>query len=199
MATLVLATRNAGKIEEMQRLMSIHAPAIKVVSVAEFSVADVEETGSTFEANALLKAEQICRETKLPALADDSGLCVDALGGNPGILSARWSGVHGNDIANIAKLLNQLSQVTDEKRSAYFVSVIAIATPDGRHMTVRGEIKGNITRAPRGHGGFGYDPVFQPSGYEITFGEMDPALKDEISHRGQALREIAPKISPFLG
>ena len=199
MATLVLATRNAGKIAEMQRLMSIHAPAIKVVSVAEFSVADVEETGSTFEANALLKAEQICRETKLPALADDSGLCVDALGGNPGILSARWSGVHGNDIANIAKLLDQLSQVTDEKRSAYFVSVIAIATPDGRHMTVRGEIKGNITRAPRGHGGFGYDPVFQPSGYEITFGEMDPALKDEISHRGQALREIAPKISIFLG
>ena len=105
MATLVLATRNAGKIAEMQRLMSIHAPAIKVVSVAEFNVADVEETGSTFEANALLKAEQICRETKLPALADDSGLCVDALGGNPGILSARWSGVHGNDIANIAKLL----------------------------------------------------------------------------------------------
>ena len=199
MATLVLATRNAGKIAEMQRLMSIHAPAIKVVSVAEFNVADVEETGSTFEANALLKAEQICRETKLPALADDSGLCVDALGGNPGILSARWSGVHGNDIANIAKLLDQLSQVTDEKRSAYFVSVIAIATPDGRNMTVRGEIKGNITRAPRGHGGFGYDPVFQPSGYEITFGEMDPALKDEISHRGQALREIAPKISIFLG
>jgi XTP/dITP diphosphohydrolase len=199
MATLVLATRNAGKIAEMQRLMSIHAPAIKVVSVAEFNVADVEETGSTFEANALLKAEQICRETKLPALADDSGLCVDALGGNPGILSARWSGVHGNDIANIAKLLDQLSQVTDEKRSAYFVSVIAIATPDGRNMTVRGEIKGNITRAPRGHGGFGYDPVFQPSGYEITFGEMDPALKDEISHRGQALREIAPKISLFLG
>ena len=146
MATLVLATRNAGKIAEMQRLMSIHAPAIKVVSVAEFNVADVEETGSTFEANALLKAEQICRETKLPALADDSGLCVDALGGNPGILSARWSGVHGNDIANIAKLLDQLSQVTDEKRSAYFVSVIAIATPDGRNMAVRGEIKGNITR-----------------------------------------------------
>lgn len=199
MATLVLATRNAGKIAEMQRLMSIHAPAIKVVSVAEFNVADVEETGSTFEANALLKAEQICRETNLPALADDSGLCVDALGGNPGILSARWSGVHGNDIANIAKLLDQLSQVKDEKRSAYFVSVIAIATPDGRNMTVRGEIKGNITRAPRGHGGFGYDPVFQPSGYEITFGEMDPALKDEISHRSQALREIAPKISLFLG
>jgi XTP/dITP diphosphohydrolase len=169
---------------------------IEIISVAEFNVDDVEETGTSFEENALLKAETIARATGLPALADDSGLCVDALDGAPGIYSARWSGTHGDDGANIEKLLTQLEAVED--RAARFVCVIALAAPDGRHLLIRGELEGNIRRHRAGSNGFGYDPIFEPIGMDITLAEVSPEKKDEISHRGKALRAIAPEIAPFL-
>ena len=199
MTDLVLATRNKGKIEEVQRLISEHAPHIRLRSVAEFAVDDVEETGATFEENALLKASTIARLTGLPALADDSGIAIDALGGAPGVYSARWSGVHGDDGANIAKVLEELADLPESERGAQFVCVIALATPDGRHLTVRGEVEGRVRTAPVGENGFGYDPIFQPAGFQITTAQMDPKTKDSISHRGKALREIAPKIAPFIG
>jgi XTP/dITP diphosphohydrolase len=196
---LVLATRNAGKILEVERLLSAHAPQIKLRSVAEFNLDDVEETGDTFEANALLKAETIARQTGLPALADDSGIAIDALGGSPGVYSARWAGVHGDDEANLAKVLQELENTADADRGAQFVCVIALALPDGRSMTVRAEVEGQVRRIPVGNQGFGYDPIFQPVGFSITTAEMSPEEKDAISHRGKALREIAPKIAPFIG
>lgn len=198
-ATLVLATRNKGKIAEMQRLLDEHAGAIHVVSSSEFNVDDVEETGDTFEANAILKALTISRATGLPALADDSGLCIDALNGAPGIYSARWAGEHGNDQANIDRVLQQLSDVKDGDRGAQFVCVIAMARPDGATEVVRGELRGKILTAQKGVHGFGYDPIFQPQGFDQTLAEMAPEKKDDISHRGQALREIAPRIAPFIG
>ena len=198
MSELVLATRNAGKIAEVQRLVSAHAPHITLRSVADFNLDDVEETGSTFEENALLKAETIARQTGLPSLADDSGIAIDALGGAPGVYSARWSGTHGDDAANIEKVLRELKEVPDHKRGAQFVCVIALALPDGRSMTVRGEVAGVVRHEPVGEYGFGYDPIFQPLGFTVTTAQMDPEKKDSISHRGKALREIAPKIGPFI-
>ena len=198
MSELVLATRNAGKIAEVQRLVSAHAPNITLRSVADFNLDDVEETGSTFEENALLKAETIARQTGLPSLADDSGIAIDALGGAPGVYSARWSGTHGDDAANIEKVLRELKEVPDHKRGAQFVCVIALALPDGRSMTVRGEVAGVVRHEPVGEYGFGYDPIFQPLGFSVTTAQMDPETKDSISHRGKALREIAPKIGPFF-
>jgi len=199
MSTLVLATRNRGKIAEMQRLLDSFSLSIAVRSSSEFEVDDVEETGNTFEENALLKATTIARATGLPAIADDSGLCIDALGGAPGIYSARWAGTHGDDLANIRKVLEQLSSVPPSERSARFICVIALALPDGRSEVVRGELPGEIRRESAGSNGFGYDPIFQPTGFLQTLAEMTPEAKDEISHRARALREIAPKIAPFIG
>ena len=199
MTDLVLATRNKGKIVEIQRLLLDYAPHINLRSVADFNLDDVEETGTTFEENALLKASTIASQTGLPALADDSGIAIDALGGAPGVFSARWSGVHGDDAANIRKVLQELEDVCDSERGAQFVCVIALAHPDGRHLMVRGEVAGEVRRSPIGEFGFGYDPIFQPSGFDITTAQMDPETKDSISHRGKALREIAPKIAAFIG
>lgn len=200
MTTLVIATRNKGKIAELARILSFDNSdfePVEVKSVAEFNIADVEETGSTFEENALLKALTVARATGLPALADDSGLTVDSLGGAPGIYSARYSGVHGDDAANIDKLLNELSSNSIE-RTARFVAVIAVAKPDGSHIMARGELLGRIAESRRGENGFGYDPVFVPLGSERTLGEFLPQEKDEISHRARALAQIAPKIPSFL-
>ena len=187
MMKLVLATRNQGKVKEMRRLMANHRD-IEIISVAEFNVDDVEETGTSFEENALLKAETIARATGLPALADDSGLCVDALDGAPGIYSARWSGTHGDDGANIEKLLTQLEAV--EERAARFVCVIALAAPDGRHLLIRGELEGNIRRHRAGSNGFGYDPLFIPKGWTKTLAEMTDLEKNAISHRSRALQSL---------
>ena len=195
MPKLVLATRNQGKVKEMRRLMQAH-PEIEIISVADFDIGDVEESGATFEENALLKAETIARATGLAAMADDSGLCVDALDGAPGIYSARWSGVHGDDAANIEKLLAQMEKIDD--RSAQFVCVIALCSPDGRHLLIRGELEGSVRRSRAGNNGFGYDPIFEPNGMNVTLAEVSPEKKDEISHRGKALRAIAPEIAPFL-
>lgn len=196
MTTLVIATRNKGKIAEINRILNLDG-SIEVKSVAEFDVADVEETGSSFEENALLKALTVARATGLPALSDDSGLSVDALGGAPGIFSARYSGVHGDDLANNEKLLKELADGALE-RAARFVAVIAIAKPDGSNLMARGELPGSIAQSPRGENGFGYDPIFLPSGSTRTLGEYLPQEKDAISHRARALAEIAPRVAEFL-
>lgn len=195
---LVLATRNRGKVKEVERVLQQHAAHITLKSVADFDIDDVEETGTSFEENALLKAATIAETTGLPALADDSGIAIDALNGAPGIFSARWAGKHGDDAANMAKVLQQLENTADPQRGAAFVCVIALAQPNGKSITVRGELRGFVRREPIGEFGFGYDPIFQPEGFDITTAQMSPEQKDAISHRGIALREIAPKIQPFL-
>ena len=198
---LVLATRNQGKIVELRRILdAISNGTIELVSVDQYpDIADVEETGSTFEENALLKAVAICKATGLPALADDSGLCVDALGGAPGIFSARYAGKHGDDIANMNKVLVELKSVEDSKRSAHFTCVTALVMPDGRKVTKAGEFHGFIAHAPVGEHGFGYDPIFIPQGSSITSAQMSPHEKDLLSHRGISLRAIAPHVIELLG
>ena len=199
MTRLVLSSRNKGKLVELQRMLATIAPHIKPVSVSDFpEIEDVEETGATFEENALLKAETIAMKTGLAAIADDSGLCIDALNGAPGVLSARWSGEHGNDRANLEKVLKEMEDVQPDRRQGKFVSVVALALPDGRTEICRGEIQGVIRYSPVGNGGFGYDPIFQPDGYDVTMAELSADEKDRISHRGRAMREIAPVIAELL-
>jgi len=198
---LVLATRNQGKIVELRRILdAISNGTIELVSVDLYpDIPDVEETGSTFEENALLKAVAICNATGLPAIADDSGLCVDALGGAPGIFSARYAGTHGDDIANLNKVLVELKGIEDAKRSAHFTCVTALVMPDGRKVTKVGEFHGFIAHAPVGEDGFGYDPIFIPQGSNITSAQMSPHEKDLVSHRGISLRAIAPQVIELLG
>ncbi len=194
--TLVLATRNKGKVLEVERMLKIHAPEISLISMAYLDIGDIDETGNSFEENALLKARTVTQISGLAALADDSGLAIDSLNGEPGIYSARYSGVHGDDAANNAKVLKLMAGIT--KRSASFIAVLALTRPDGQSIISRGELLGQIIDSPRGDQGFGYDPIFQPTGFDITTAQMSPELKDSISHRGKALAQIAPKISPFL-
>lgn len=199
MTQLVMASRNQGKLVELQRILATIAPSIDLVSVSQFpDIGDVAETGSTFEENALLKAETIAMKTGLPAIADDSGLCIDALEGKPGVFSARYAGTHGDDQANREKVLREMVDVYEENRGAQFVSVVALALPDGRNEMCRGEIRGDICYAPRGDGGFGYDPIFVPEGLSQTMAELSAEKKDEISHRGRALRAMAPIIAELL-
>jgi len=195
--TLVIATRNKGKIAEIARILTFDS-SIQVRSVADFDIEDIEETGSTFEENALLKALTVARATGFAALADDSGLEVDALGGAPGIYSARYCGTHGDDLANNEKLLKELAGKDSSLRAARFVAVIAVAKPGGSTITSRGELAGEIALSSQGANGFGYDPVFIPRGSTKTLGEFEPGRKDEISHRAKALAEIAPRIPTFL-
>jgi XTP/dITP diphosphohydrolase len=200
--TIALATQNKGKITEFERLLAEYASDIQVLGLADFpDLPDVEESGSTFAENSLLKARAVSAFTGLPALADDSGLCIDVLGGAPGIYSARYSGVHGDDKANIAKVLSELEG--RDIRSAHFICVVAMTFPpaDAQHSTEiieEGKLFGSIVNQPRGTSGFGYDPIFLPAGYEITLGEFGAGEKDRISHRGKALRAIAPQISALL-
>ena len=200
MRKLVLATRNPGKIREFARLLSEFASDIEVLGLEEFpNMPDVEETGDSFEENSLLKASAVAEFTKLPSLADDSGLCVNALNGDPGIFSARFAGEHGNDQANNEKLLQELKDKSD--RSAQFICVVTLVVPteSGSKVIVEsGNIEGIIVDDIRGDSGFGYDPLFQPIGSNLTFGEFPHEEKDKISHRGQALRKIAPRISEAL-
>ncbi len=198
---LVLATRNQGKIIELRRILdAISNGAIELVSVEQYpEIPDVEETGSTFEENALLKAVAISKATGLPAIADDSGLCVDALGGAPGIFSARYAGKHGDDNANLNKVLVELQGVEDTNRSAHFTCVTALVMPDGRKVTKMGEFHGFIAHAPVGDFGFGYDPIFIPQGSSITSAQMSAQEKDLVSHRGISLRAIAPHVIELLG
>lgn len=197
---LVLATRNQGKITEFRRILEELAPGqIELIGVDQFPhLVDVDETGSTFEENSLLKARYTSEATGLPAIADDSGLCVDALNGDPGIFSARWAGVHGDDRANVEKVLQQLADVPDEKRTAHFMCVASLVMPDGRHQVAEGRFEGHILHAPVGENGFGYDPIFQPLGLSISSAQMSAQEKDAMSHRGKSLRAIAPHVIQML-
>ncbi len=196
---VVLATRNAAKLRELARILTGEDPAdqVQLVGLDAFPGApDVPETGATFEANALLKARAIAAHTHLPAVADDSGLCVDALNGMPGVLSARWAGGHGDDQANLNLVLAQVADVPDARLGARFFCAAALVAPGpgAREWVVTGEVEGRLTRVPRGTGGFGYDPIFVPDGFEQTTAEMTAAEKDAISHRGRAFRALAPFI-----
>lgn len=191
---IVIASKNLGKIAEFKRILG--EVGISIITDIEFP--DVDESGSTFEENALLKAHAISQYTNLPALADDSGLAVDHLNGAPGIFSARWSGAHGDDEANIKRLLEDLNGVALENRGAKFIAVLALVRPDGEELLVRGELRGKIRNQPVGVNGFGYDPIFEPENSDRTLGEMSAAEKDAISHRSKALTELTPRIRPFL-
>ncbi|HEX6326845.1 MAG TPA: RdgB/HAM1 family non-canonical purine NTP pyrophosphatase [Jiangellaceae bacterium] len=189
---VVLATRNQHKVAEIQRILERAGAPVDLVPVSEFQgVDDVPETGLTFAENALLKAQAVAAATGLPAVADDSGISVDALNGMPGVFSARWSGRHGDDEANLRLLLAQLADVPDTRRGASFVCVAALARPDGREVVEEGRVIGRIIHEPRGTGGFGYDPIFVPDGESRTTAQLPPAEKDAISHRGRAFTALA--------
>jgi XTP/dITP diphosphohydrolase len=200
--TVVLATRNAAKLRELARVLGAEdggtqdrGTQIRLAGLDEFPGApDVPETGATFEENALLKARAIADYTGLPAVADDSGLCVDALNGMPGVLSARWAGGHGDDKANLELVLAQVADVPGARLGARFVCAAALVT-DSAEWVVTGQVEGRLIRAPRGSGGFGYDPIFLPDGFDQTTAEMTAEAKDAISHRGRAFRALTPYIS----
>ncbi|MCW2740628.1 MAG: Nucleoside-triphosphatase [Blastococcus sp.] len=197
---LLLATRNAGKLAELQRLLQTAVPGVQVVGLRDVDdYPEAPETGATFEENALLKAREAVRYTGLPAVADDSGITVDALNGMPGVLSARWSGRHGDDDANTALLLGQLADVPDERRGAAFVCAAALVTPDGTERVLERQWRGTVIREKRGTNGFGYDPVFVPDGLALTSAELAPEDKDARSHRGQAFAALVPLLDEVLG
>ena len=203
MSRVVLATRNANKVEELRVILADVCGdlGLEIVGLDQFpDVPDVVEDGITFEANAILKAGAAARVTGLPALADDSGLAVDILGGSPGIFSARWSG-GGGDRANLELLLAQLSDVRDENRAAAFVCAAALVTPDGGSAVELGRVPGSVAREPRGTGGFGYDPIFVPAGQDgdpRTLAEYPAEEKNLMSHRYHAFRAIAPRLREIL-
>ncbi|MDQ2810341.1 MAG: RdgB/HAM1 family non-canonical purine NTP pyrophosphatase [Actinomycetota bacterium] len=199
---VVLASKNEGKLRELARILAQASPQVRLVGLDVFPGApDVPETGATFEENALLKAHAMARFTGLPAVADDSGLCVDALNGMPGVLSARWAGRHGDDQANLDLVLAQVADVPQARLGARFVCAAALVVPgagpdDGpREWVVTGQVEGRLTRVPRGTGGFGYDPIFVPDGFDLTTAEMTADAKDAISHRGRAFRALTPFVA----
>ncbi|MEV6828889.1 RdgB/HAM1 family non-canonical purine NTP pyrophosphatase [Amycolatopsis sp. NPDC051102] len=196
MTKLLLATRNAKKLGELRRIVAAEGlSGIEVVGLADVpSFPEAPETAPDFEGNAVAKARDAVAATGLAAIADDSGLAVDALNGMPGVLSARWSGRHGDDEANLDLVLGQLSDVPDERRGAQFVCAAALVLPSGEETVVRGEWRGTLVRERRGVNGFGYDPIFQPDGESRTSAEMEPAEKDAASHRGLALRALLPAL-----
>jgi XTP/dITP diphosphohydrolase len=196
---LLLATRNAGKLAELQRLLEAAVPGVEVVGLRDVDdYPEAPETGATFAENALLKAREAVRYTGLPAVADDSGLTVDALNGMPGVLSARWSGRHGDDDGNTALLLGQLADVPDERRGGAFVCAAAFVAADGTEHVLERQWRGTVIREKRGTNGFGYDPVFVPQGLEVTSAELAPEEKDARSHRGQAFAALVPVIAGTL-
>jgi XTP/dITP diphosphohydrolase len=198
---LLLATRNSKKLGELQRILdaALGAGSVKLLGLSDVPpYDDVPETGLTFVDNALLKARAGAAHTGLPTVADDSGLAVDVLNGMPGVFSARWSGRHGDDVANLELLLAQISDVDDAHRGARFVCAAALVLPDGREFTVTGEMVGHLVREPRGTGGFGYDPIFVAEGRTVTNAELSPEEKDAISHRGKAFRALADIIREQL-
>ncbi len=197
---LIVATRNPDKLIELRRILDAGRVPVDVSDLDEFpDMPEVAETGLTFTENALLKARAVAAYTGLAAVADDSGLCVDALNGMPGVLSARWAGRHGADDANLELVLAQLADIPAGHRGAQFACAAALVLPSGAEHVAEGLLEGSLATAPRGTNGFGYDPIFVPDGYEITTAEMDPVDKDKISHRGRALRHLAPAIAALLG
>ncbi|MEU2801292.1 RdgB/HAM1 family non-canonical purine NTP pyrophosphatase [Streptomyces sp. NPDC007117] len=200
MKRLILATRNAGKITELHAILADAGLDLDLVGADAYpDIPDVKETGVTFAENALLKAHALARAAGLPAVADDSGLCVDVLGGAPGIFSARWSGTHGDDRANLNLLLAQLGDIDTPHRGAYFACAAALALPDGTERVVEGRLNGILRHTPSGTNGFGYDPILQPEGERRTCAELTPAEKNAISHRGKAFRALAPVVGELVG
>lgn len=211
-ARIVLATHNRGKVAELRAMLAEALPELDVetavVDAGAVGAPDVVEDGVSFEANAAKKARAVAQHTGLIAVADDSGLAVDVLGGAPGIFSARWSGRHGDDAANLRLLLDQLADVPDEHRGAAFVCVAALAVPgqadaDGRQMIAqehaeRGELRGALLREPVGDGGFGYDPILRPAGMDVSTAQLSAEQKNAISHRGQAFRALLPHLVAAL-
>ncbi|WP_406037155.1 RdgB/HAM1 family non-canonical purine NTP pyrophosphatase [Micromonospora sp. NBC_00898] len=201
MNKVLLATRNRKKLVELQRILD---GALGAHRIALLGLDDVDEypelpeTGLTFGENALIKAREGCRRTGLPTIADDSGLTVDALNGMPGVFSARWAGRHGDDLANFQLVLDQIADLPDEHRAASFVCTVALVLPGGKEHLVDGRQSGRLLRAPRGDGGFGYDPIFLGDGQERTNAELTPEEKDAVSHRGKALRELAKLVAKVL-
>lgn len=199
---LVLATRNQKKLAELRRILLTDLPA--GVEVELLGLDDVEqypevpETGATFAENALLKAREAAGHTGLPAVADDSGLAVDALAGMPGVLSARWAGRDRSDEANLLLVLDQIADVPEGRRTAAFVCAAALVTPDGVEEVVTGRVDGTLLRESRGRNGFGYDPIFVPAGSDRTTAEMTDKEKDTLSHRARALRALAPRMLSAL-
>ncbi|MFJ6216452.1 RdgB/HAM1 family non-canonical purine NTP pyrophosphatase [Streptomyces sp. NPDC092296] len=197
---LVLATRNRHKVTELQAILSAAGLPLELVGADAYpEIPDVPETGVTFAENALLKAHALAQGTGLPAVADDSGLCVDVLGGAPGIFSARWAGRHGDDKANLDLLLAQLSDIAAPHRGAHFVCAAALALPDGTERVVEGRLPGTLRTEPAGSGGFGYDPILQPDGETRTCAELTADEKNAISHRGHAFRALVPVVRQLLG
>lgn len=194
--TYVLATRNHHKLVELRRILSEAELDVELIDIPEAErrlqviVPEVAETGATFEENALLKSGAVCQATGLAAIADDSGICVDALNGMPGVLSARWAGT-GNDHDNLNLLLAQLADIPEERRGAAFVCAAAVTCPEHGSTVVVGSLEGRVTESAMGENGFGYDPIFRPLGSDLTTAQMSPAAKDAISHRGRAFRRLA--------
>ncbi len=199
MTQVLLASRNRAKLDELRRILAPLIPEVEVLGLDDVPAYDEPaETEPTFENNALLKARAAVAITGLASLADDSGICVDALNGMPGVLSARWSGVEKDNKRNNDLLLAQLRDVPDERRGAYFACAVAFCLPSGEEHVTRAKMHGVVIHDPRGSGGFGYDPLFVPSGYTRTTAELTVTQKDEISHRGKALRAIAPLVAAKL-
>ena len=199
MSRVLLATHNEGKLVELRRILDPIAGSLEVVGLDDVGVVDEPvETEPTFAGNALLKARAAVASTGLPALADDSGLCVDALNGMPGVLSARWSGRAKDDAANIDLLLAQLRDVPSSRRGAEFRCAVAFVLPDGTEKVEEGVMRGRLLPEVRGSGGFGYDPLFVADGWELTTAELTAEDKDAISHRGRALRAMAPSVVAAL-
>jgi XTP/dITP diphosphohydrolase len=191
MNTIVLATGNAGKIRELSALLAEYVPGIRVLGLADFpEIGDIQETGTTFEENARIKAMAVAAATGMVAVADDSGLSVDALGGAPGVYSARYSGADATDEKNVVKLLGALADVPDAQRGCHFACVMLAVTPGGQELIGRGAWQGRVTHAPAGNGGFGYDPVFFDEELGLTAAEMDAQVKNGRSHRGLAVRDM---------
>ena len=211
-ARLVLATHNTGKLAELRQILEPLVPGLdpgSIISAASLEVTEPVEDGLSFADNALIKARALARTTGLPAVADDSGLCVDVLGGAPGIFSARWSGRHGDDEANLQLLLDQLTDVADPHRTARFTCAAVLVHPAAGRApeqvtTIERSMEGRLARSPRGEGGFGYDPIFvplqadEPGGRDRTTAQMTPEEKHAISHRGQAFRALAPVLADIL-
>jgi XTP/dITP diphosphohydrolase len=198
MTQILLATRNPKKLDELRRILApkVDVEVLGLADVVQFE--EAPETGATFADNALLKANEAAKYTGMIAVADDSGLAVDALNGMPGVLSARWAGTAKDDDANVQLVLEQLADTPDERLSASFICAAALVTPTGTSIVREGRMPGRLIRERRGTNGFGYDPIFVPEGYEVTSAELESAEKDAISHRGKALRALLPHILEVL-
>ncbi|WP_394262257.1 RdgB/HAM1 family non-canonical purine NTP pyrophosphatase [Trueperella sp.] len=195
---IILASRNAHKLTEVREILQPLVPELDGIDGAPDDIPEPVEDGRTFAENAVMKAQQIALRLGVPAIADDSGLCVDIMGGAPGIFSARWAGRHGDDLANLHLLLNQLDDVKGEDRTARFVCAAALALPDGTVVVEEGEMAGTLRYEPVGEGGFGYDPIFQPDGHDVTTAQLAPEEKNAISHRRKAFEALAPHIQRAL-